>query len=82
MSTPIWQVSDEKKSGLALTQFFAQQGLSSFEEAMEWSLREPNEFWQAIWSSSGVDPSTSVESNVSNRICVESQVLSGIQTPH
>ena len=54
MSTPIWQVSDEKKSGLALTQFFAQQGLSSFEEAMEWSLREPNEFWRAVWNTTGI----------------------------
>jgi acetoacetyl-CoA synthetase len=54
MSTPIWQVSDEKKSGLALTQFFAQQGLSSFEEAMEWSLCEPNEFWRAVWNTTGI----------------------------
>lgn len=54
MSTPIWQVSDEKKAGLALTQFFAQQGLSSFEEAMEWSLREPNEFWRAVWNTTGI----------------------------
>jgi acetoacetyl-CoA synthetase len=54
MSTPIWQVSDEKRSGLALTQFFEQHHLSSFTDAMEWSLREPNEFWQAIWNSTGI----------------------------
>ena len=54
MSTPIWQASDEKKAGLALTQIFAQQGLSSFEEAMEWSLREPNEFWRAVWNTTGI----------------------------
>jgi acetoacetyl-CoA synthetase len=54
MSTPIWQVSDEKKSGLALTQFFTQHGFSSFQEAMEWSLREPNEFWRAVWNTTGI----------------------------
>ncbi|NDG66645.1 MAG: hypothetical protein EBY23_06970, partial [Actinobacteria bacterium] len=54
MSTPIWRVSDEKKSGLALTQFFTQYGLSSFEDAMEWSLRKPNEFWRAVWNTTGI----------------------------
>jgi acetoacetyl-CoA synthetase len=54
MSTPIWQVSDEERSGLALTQFFDQHQLSSFTDAMEWSLREPNDFWQAIWNSTGI----------------------------
>ena len=54
MSTPIWQVSDEKKSGLALTQFFTQHGLSSFQEAMEWSLRELDEFWRAVWNTTGI----------------------------
>jgi len=58
MSTPIWQVADEKRSGLALTQFFAQHHLSSFTDAMEWSLREPNEFWQAIWNNTGIVGST------------------------
>ena len=54
MSTPIWQVSDEKRPGLALTQFFAQHNLLSFTHAMEWSVREPNEFWQAVWNATGI----------------------------
>ena len=54
MSTPIWQVSDEKRPGLALTQFFTQHNLLSFTHAMEWSVREPNEFWQAVWNATGI----------------------------
>jgi len=59
-AAPLWQPSEERIAAANLTQFMTavrQQWdteLSGFSDLYAWSIREPDQFWQSVWSFCGV----------------------------
>ena len=60
MSQPLWQPSPERVAQTNLTQFMAdvreRYGIAArdYRDLYGWSIEEPEQFWQALWSYAGV----------------------------
>ena len=58
--TPLWEPSPERKAQANLTAFISEvnarwsAGVADHASLYEWSIREPERFWQSVWSFTGV----------------------------
>ena len=54
MGRILWTHSQKSETATHMHRFISAAGFSSYEEAHQWSLNNPNAFWESVWNTTNI----------------------------